>query len=100
MFYYYRYTCILCHQDDLVSAGEGSSNGRSMVLGSLVQRSTVLSKNRNRTVEDPETLDTLVLPSDLHWGVHTSSCGHAMHAQCWQRYFKDVYARERRRPYR
>ena len=71
-----------------------------MVLGALIQRSTVLSRNRSRHLDQPETHDALILPGDLHWGAHTSSCGHAMHAQCWQKYFDDVLAKERRRPYR
>lgn len=93
------YTCILCHQEDSVGSGEGPT-GRPMVLGALIQRSTVLSRNRALRVEQPENHDPLILPADLHWGVHTSSCGHAMHAQCWQKYFEDVLTKERRRPYR
>lgn len=95
----FRYTCILCHQEDIVGRGDGPS-GRPMVLGGLIQRSTVLSRNRARRLEQPENHDPLILPADMHWGVHTSSCGHAMHAQCWQKYFDDVLTKERRRPYR
>ncbi|KAK4308495.1 hypothetical protein Pmani_019811 [Petrolisthes manimaculis] len=93
------YTCILCHQEDCVGRGDGVT-GRPMVLGALIQRSTVLSRNRARPMDPPDILDPLVRPADLHWGAHTSSCGHAMHAQCWQKYFDDVLAKERRRPYR
>ncbi|XP_069939421.1 E3 ubiquitin-protein ligase UBR2 isoform X2 [Cherax quadricarinatus] len=93
------YTCILCHQEDVVCGGDGST-GRPMVLGALIQRSTVLSRNRTRHLDQPENHDPLLLPADLHWGAHTSSCGHAMHAQCWQKYFDDVLTKERRRPYR
>ncbi|XP_071525838.1 LOW QUALITY PROTEIN: E3 ubiquitin-protein ligase UBR2 [Panulirus ornatus] len=93
------YTCILCHQEDAVGQGDGTT-GRPMVLGGLIQRSTVLSRNRTCHLEQPENHDPLLLPADLHWGVHTSSCGHAMHAQCWQKYFDDVVTKERRRPYR
>ncbi|MPC24345.1 E3 ubiquitin-protein ligase UBR2 [Portunus trituberculatus] len=94
-----RYTCILCHQEDRLCHSEGI-RGRPMVLGALIQRSTVLSRNRSRHLDQPETHDTLILPGDLHWGAHTSSCGHAMHANCWQKYFDDVVTKERRRPYR
>nr|XP_045609964.1 E3 ubiquitin-protein ligase UBR2-like isoform X2 [Procambarus clarkii] len=93
------YTCILCHQEDIVGKGDGNT-GRPMVLGALIQRSTVLSRNRTRHLDQPENHDPLLLPADLHWGAHTSSCGHAMHAQCWQKYFDDVLTKERRRPYR
>uniref|UniRef100_A0A0P4WDX2 E3 ubiquitin-protein ligase n=2 Tax=Scylla olivacea TaxID=85551 RepID=A0A0P4WDX2_SCYOL len=93
------YTCILCHQEDRLCRSDGT-RGRPMVLGALIQRSTVLSRNRSRHLDQPETHDTLILPGDLHWGAHTSSCGHAMHANCWQKYFDDVVTKERRRPYR
>lgn len=75
---------------------------RAMVLGALVQRSTVLSKNGLNIghLLSPDTHDTLLLSLDLHWGAHISSCGHAMHAKCWQRYFDDVLCRERRKPHR
>ncbi|XP_042869971.1 E3 ubiquitin-protein ligase UBR2-like isoform X4 [Penaeus japonicus] len=93
------HTCILCHQEDQVGRGDGST-GRAMVLGALVQRSTVLSRNRARRLDQPDTHDPLILPADLYWGAHTSSCGHTMHAHCWQEYFDDVVKKERRRPYR
>ncbi|KAB7502596.1 E3 ubiquitin-protein ligase UBR2 [Armadillidium nasatum] len=98
------YTCILCHQDDsaLPSSSNETGNMRAMVLGALVQRSTVLSKNGLSIghLLSPDTHDTLLLSLDLHWGAHISSCGHAMHAKCWQRYFDDVLCRERRKPHR
>ncbi|XP_069985814.1 E3 ubiquitin-protein ligase UBR2 isoform X10 [Penaeus vannamei] len=93
------HTCILCHQEDQVGRGEGST-GRAMVLGALVQRSTVLSRNRARRLDQPDNHDPLLLPADLYWGAHTSSCGHTMHAHCWQEYFDDVVKKERRKPYR
>ena len=34
---------------------------------------------------------------DLHFGIHTSSCGHVMHARCWEKYFEDVHNSERTR---
>lgn len=41
-------TCILCQEEQ-----EVRSQGRAMVLAAFVQRSTVLSKNRQRTLPDP-----------------------------------------------
>ena len=35
--------------------------------------------------------------SDLHPGIHTSSCGHVMHASCWKTYFEDIQNSERNR---
>ncbi|KAF7640710.1 hypothetical protein LDENG_00021130, partial [Lucifuga dentata] len=37
---------------------------------------------------------------DLSLGVHTASCGHVMHATCWQRYFEAVQLKEQRRQQR
>ena len=38
-----------------------------------------------------------LMTSDLHPGMHTSSCGHVMHASCWKTYFEDVQQSERNR---
>ncbi|KAH8031237.1 hypothetical protein HPB51_014073 [Rhipicephalus microplus] len=37
---------------------------------------------------------------DLHCGPHASTCGHVMHARCWQKFFESVVTKERRRPAR
>ena len=49
------------------------------------RRSTVLSKSRGKVIEDPEQHDPLFTSADLPVGAHTSTCGHVMHADCWQR---------------
>lgn len=101
-------TCILCQEEQ-----EVRSQGRAMVLAAFVQRSTVLSKNRQRNLPDPgrgsimlsseqdpisvgvdldacecvlEHHDPLFMHPDLSLGIHTASCGHIMHASCWQRW--------------
>uniref|UniRef100_A0A3B5KYQ5 E3 ubiquitin-protein ligase n=1 Tax=Xiphophorus couchianus TaxID=32473 RepID=A0A3B5KYQ5_9TELE len=81
-------TCILCQEEQ-----EVRGHGRAMVLAAFIQRSTVLSKNRKR-------LDPLFVHPDLSVGVHTASCGHIMHATCWQRYFEAVQQKEQRRQQR
>ncbi|XP_023182974.1 E3 ubiquitin-protein ligase UBR2 isoform X2 [Xiphophorus maculatus] len=88
-------TCILCQE-----VQEVRGHGRAMVLAAFIQRSTVLSKNRSRCVSDPERLDPLFVHPDLSVGVHTASCGHIMHATCWQRYFEAVQQKEQRRQQR
>ncbi|KAJ3610249.1 hypothetical protein NHX12_022343 [Muraenolepis orangiensis] len=88
-------TCILCQEEEEVRA-----NGRAMVLAAFVQRSTVLSKNRTRGPPDPEHHDPLFMHPDLAFATHTASCGHIMHATCWQRYFEAVQAKEQRRQQR
>lgn len=100
-------TCILCQEEQ-----EVRGQGRAMVLAAFVQRSTVLSKNRQRNLPDPgrgsimmsseqnpisaavdldvfecvlEHHNPLFMHPDLSLGIHTASCGHIMHASCWQR---------------
>lgn len=88
-------TCILCQEEQEVTV-----ESRAMVLAAFVQRSTVLSKDRSKVTEDPEKYDPLFMHPDLSCGTHTGSCGHAMHAHCWQRYFDSVQAKEQRRQQR
>lgn len=90
------HTCILCREDQSIT-----TSGRCLVLAAFVQRSTVLSKNRDRKVNSSEeTVDNLFMPSDLYFGPHVSTCGHMMHSDCWQKFFDSVLAKERRRPLR
>ncbi|XP_029925864.1 E3 ubiquitin-protein ligase UBR2 isoform X3 [Myripristis murdjan] len=88
-------TCILCQEEQ-----EVRGQGRAMVLAAFVQRSTVLSKNRGRAPPNPEHHDALFMHPDLAFGTHTASCGHIMHATCWQRYFEAVQLKEQRRQQR
>ena len=70
--------------------------GRAIVIAAYVQRSTVLSKARGKMFDSGDELDPLYPPGDLFWGVHVSSCGHAMHSDCWQGFYDSVLAKERR----
>ncbi|XP_047207361.1 E3 ubiquitin-protein ligase UBR2 isoform X2 [Girardinichthys multiradiatus] len=88
-------TCILCQEEQ-----EVRGLGRAMVLAAFTQRSTVLSKNRSRSFPDPEHHGPLFMHPDLSMGIHTASCGHIMHATCWQRYFEAVQQKEQRRQQR
>ncbi|XP_038154289.1 E3 ubiquitin-protein ligase UBR2 [Cyprinodon tularosa] len=88
-------TCILCQEEQ-----EVRSHGRAMVLAAFVQRSTVLSQNRGCSLPDPEHHDPLFMHPELRVGIHTASCGHIMHATCWQRYFEAVQQKEQRRQQR
>uniref|UniRef100_A0A8B9N554 E3 ubiquitin-protein ligase n=1 Tax=Accipiter nisus TaxID=211598 RepID=A0A8B9N554_9AVES len=87
--------CILCQEEQEVKV-----DSRAMVLAAFIQRSTVLSKNRNKITPDPDKYDPLFMHPDLSCGTHTGSCGHIMHAHCWQRYFDAVQAKEQRRQQR
>ena len=120
------HTCILCREEQEVNA----HSSRSLVLCALIQRSTVLSKNRSSSTSvssspvsttsadtptapipvmhaenqsagsQSSSVEALFMPSDLNIGAHVSTCGHVMHADCWQKFFESVLAKERRRPLR
>lgn len=85
------YTCILCQEDQTIT-----ETGPAMVLAAFVQQSTVLCQHR-ADIDEP---DPLYLSAKLGASPYTSTCGHVMHARCWQDYFDNVRAKENRRPYR
>lgn len=84
-------TCILCQEDQIVTAA-----GPAMVLAAFVQQSTVLCQYR-ANIDEP---DPLYLSAKLGASPHTGTCGHVMHVHCWQEYFNNVLAKENRRPFR
>ncbi len=89
------YHCILCQEDEAISV-----NMPPMVLCTYVQNSKVLSKNRQRSIELAKvdsSFDPLLVDSSLFWGIHSTSCGHVMHASCWQKYVDTVKLNENRR---
>jgi hypothetical protein len=56
-----------------------------------------LSKNRAESIEDFDNFDPLFMKNVLGWGINTTSCGHVMHAACWQKYFDTIRMAENRR---
>uniref|UniRef100_A0A3B4BEV3 E3 ubiquitin-protein ligase n=1 Tax=Periophthalmus magnuspinnatus TaxID=409849 RepID=A0A3B4BEV3_9GOBI len=44
--------------------------------------------------------EVLFMNPEIALGIHTASCGHVMHATCWQRYFEAVQQKEQRRQQR
>ncbi|CAJ0921749.1 unnamed protein product [Ranitomeya imitator] len=88
-------TCILCQEEQAYNV-----DSKAMVLAAFIQRSTVFSKNRAKIIQDPDNYDPLFMHPDLACGTHTGSCGHIMHAHCWQRYFDAVQMKEQRRQQR
>uniref|UniRef100_UPI00358E1268 E3 ubiquitin-protein ligase UBR2 n=1 Tax=Myxine glutinosa TaxID=7769 RepID=UPI00358E1268 len=87
--------CILCQEEQ-----ETSPTATAMVLAAFVQRSTVMAGTRARAALDPGAFDQLLMPADVPCGTHTTSCGHVMHAHCWQSFFEAVQAKEQRRQHR
>lgn len=78
-------TCILCQEEQEVKIDKPA-----MVLTACIQRSTVLTQNKGKALPKTENFNPLFMSADLLWGTHTGSCGHVMHAACWQKYFEAV----------
>uniref|UniRef100_A0A8C3HHS2 E3 ubiquitin-protein ligase n=1 Tax=Chrysemys picta bellii TaxID=8478 RepID=A0A8C3HHS2_CHRPI len=86
-------TCILCQEEQEVRL-----ESAAMVLSACVQKSTALTQHRGKTLElSGDTLDPLFMDPDLSCGTHTGSCGHVMHAACWQKYFEAMQLNSRQR---
>uniref|UniRef100_A0A8B9FQI0 E3 ubiquitin-protein ligase n=1 Tax=Amazona collaria TaxID=241587 RepID=A0A8B9FQI0_9PSIT len=83
-------TCILCQEEQEVKL-----ESAAMVLSACVQKSTALTQNRSRIIE--LSGDPLFMHPDLPCGTHTGSCGHVMHAACWQKYFEAMQLNFRQR---
>ena len=86
-------TCILCQEEE----EQLTTDNSTLVMASYCQKSTVLSRNRASTPPPSSPSTFPFLPSSLSSALHTTSCGHVMHATCWQKYFDDVSESERRR---
>uniref|UniRef100_H3DJ15 E3 ubiquitin-protein ligase n=1 Tax=Tetraodon nigroviridis TaxID=99883 RepID=H3DJ15_TETNG len=76
-------TCILCQEEQEVVA-----KSQAMVLTACVQRSTVLTHAEENSSLEGAGPYPLLMPPHLAVGTHTGSCGHVMHATCWQKYFE------------
>uniref|UniRef100_A0A8D0C1I8 E3 ubiquitin-protein ligase n=1 Tax=Salvator merianae TaxID=96440 RepID=A0A8D0C1I8_SALMN len=84
-------TCILCQEEQEVSLSHAA-----MVLSACVQRSTALTQHQGKMLElSEDKIDPLFMDPDLSCGVHTGSCGHVMHAACWQKYFDAIQSNAR-----
>ena len=87
------FVCILCQEEENLSV-----DCNTLVMCSYVQKSTVLAKSRNQATGSSMSPSSFpFLASNLTSSPHTSSCGHVMHATCWQKYFDDVSEAEKRR---
>lgn len=83
------FKCILCSEDSL-------NNKQCMVYPAFVQKSSVLGRYQvTNDVNQLQSLETAIHPSP-----YVSSCGHEMHASCWQEYFNNEQLKEARRPFR
>lgn len=83
------FTCILCSENSL-------NNKLCMVYPAFIQKSSVLGRYQvTNDVNQLQSLETAIHPSP-----YVSSCGHEMHASCWQEYFNNEQLKETRRPFR
>jgi len=89
-----HYTCILCQEESIIGTGP------AMVMGTYIQKSTVLSQKAAWDGFDSNS-PPVVSPHHLHvsrdCGPHVSTCGHAMHATCYQKFFDSLVVKERDR---
>uniref|UniRef100_A0A2K6EIX3 E3 ubiquitin-protein ligase n=1 Tax=Propithecus coquereli TaxID=379532 RepID=A0A2K6EIX3_PROCO len=56
----------------------------------LMYDNTSEMPGKEDSIMEEETLDPLFMDPDLAYGTYTGSCGHVMHAVCWQKYFEAV----------
>lgn len=83
------FTCILCSE-------ESQNNKDCMVFPAFIQKSSVLGRYQvTNDVNQLQSLETAIHPSP-----YVGSCGHEMHAACWQEYFNNELLKEQRRPFR
>lgn len=83
------FTCILCSEESM-------NNKDCMVYPAFIQKSSVLGRYQvTNDVNQLQSLETAIHPSP-----YVSSCGHEMHATCWQEYFNNELLKEQRRPFR
>nr|XP_040564177.1 LOW QUALITY PROTEIN: E3 ubiquitin-protein ligase UBR2-like [Lepeophtheirus salmonis] len=90
------YTCILCQENQkLFSQSTGSAD--ALIMASYIQKSSVLSGDLNTHKFTPSKCFQDYLPSDLSIGPAIVSCGHTMHAHCYQKFFSTLICKERER---
>ncbi|KAL9694638.1 hypothetical protein quinque_013923 [Culex quinquefasciatus] len=86
-----RYRCILCSEESAVT-----KSGECMVYAAFVQKSSVLSRYQ----QTDEQGQLKYLETSIHPSPHVTTCGHVMHAACFEKYFSNEMVKENRRPYR
>ena len=84
------YTCILCQEEGTVGTGA------ALVMAAYIQKTTVMRQDDQPSWEGPPS------PAPLHHllvgrqcGPHLSTCGHVMHATCYQKFFDSLVQKER-----
>ena len=80
------FTCILCHESGQESSKASSSSSSSdcLVIAAHIQVCTVLNQNTGDVSENRGKPSHDHLPPALDCGPIVTSCGHVMHASCYQ----------------
>ena len=77
----------MCTEEHPVKVVNARSN--LLLYAAYVQRSTVLAQKRGEGTWPPLPMSKSdFLPADLLVGPHVSTCGHTIHASCWQNLHK------------
>lgn len=89
-----KHTCILCLED-----GINDGHEQFLVIGAYVQRSSVLSKQRDPkgSLSLYKQADPSFVPSTHKFGAHISTCTHYMHYDCYRKFHDTLVAGERNR---
>ena len=70
--------------------------GPALVMAAYIQKSTVLSQTKETwQAPDGPTVSLHHLSADRKCGPHLATCGHAMHAPCYQKFFDSLVQKER-----
>ncbi|XP_071444389.1 E3 ubiquitin-protein ligase UBR2 isoform X2 [Hetaerina americana] len=86
-------------KSNLESAGGKDNNGENKEARTSKDDSQESSMSVEEATEEVD-VGGLCLGWNLGPAPHTSTCGHVMHADCWQKYYDSVLQRENRRPHR
>lgn len=86
-----RFRCILCSEESPVTKKD-----ECMVYAAFIQKSSVLLRYQ----ETDSHGQLKYLETSTHPLPHVGTCGHVMHASCFEKYFNNEMIKENRRPYR
>ncbi|XP_039257407.2 E3 ubiquitin-protein ligase UBR2-like isoform X1 [Styela clava] len=84
------YTCMLCQEEAVAAEG-------SMVMSALVQRSSVLTRGPHGELNNLDDFAPLFVDLSYQSGIHTSTCSHTMHYECFKQFRDSVNSTEARR---
>lgn len=84
-----EYNCILCQEQHSVTC-----TSKDMVLAAFIQKSSVLCQVREELKHEIKISDLYYMSINLNASPHISTCGHAMHLECYQNHFKIIAVQE------